>query len=248
MTHNFINLTDKQKDKPLFRVFTVNRLFEIFEENKLALVRPKKWDDPFENYMMNATGELETGELFSIGFREHFYGQCWSFTRESDALWRIYAPAKDGVRVASTPRKLLKALYAQGGKFQAINSFIGKVSYLKTKELLEFIGKPGYVQSLILDPSGIGQAQTLLFKRISFKHENEARLIYNSFGKIKSDIFKFKVDPIDLFDDIVFDPRMDYKAFAKYKIRLRELGFKKRIVKSTLYRIPKLKFKLDSRY
>ena len=45
-----------------------------------------------------------------IGFKENLYGQCWTKTRESDAMWRIYSPNKNGVRIMTTPRKLLTAL------------------------------------------------------------------------------------------------------------------------------------------
>ncbi len=243
MNNNFINLNDNQKDKPLFRVFSVQRLFEMFTNRKLTLVKPSLWDDPFENYMMNSTGELENGQLFTIGFREHFYGQCWTFTRESDALWRIYAPNKDGVRVKSSPRKLLKALYDQAGEFSNLNSFIGKVEYFKTKELTDRLNDQNKTQAFILDQSGRGQAFTLLFKRYPFKHENEVRLIYNSFGNVIGDLYNFPIDPFDLVEEIIFDPRMDNKVFSKYKYELRKLGFKARIVKSNLYKVPKLKFK-----
>lgn len=246
MRRNYINISDKQKDKPLFRIFKVARLIEVFKDKKLTLVKPSMWDDPFENYIMNATGELEDGRLFSIGFRDHFFGQCWTFTRESDALWRIYAKNKDGVRVTTTPRKLLKALFEKAGQYRDINSFIGKVDYLETKELLDLIGSSEKVQSLILDSTGYGQALTLLFKRIPFKHENEVRIIYNSLGKIKDDLFKFEINPLTLIDDIVFDPRMYYTDFKNYKTELRKLGYKGRIVKSNLYKIPNLKFKFKS--
>lgn len=97
---------------------------------------------------------------------------------------------------------------------------------------------------MILDQTGFGQALTLLFKRTPFKHENEVRLIYNSQGKVNGDLYKFEIEPFGLIDDIVFDPRMDYKKFKEEKRNLRKLGFKKRIVKSNLYKVPKFNFRL----
>lgn len=240
MDRNFINFSKKELDKKIYRVFTIQRLLEIFQEKKLALVRPYKWDDPFENYIMNSTGELEDGQLFSIGFKDHFYGQCWTMTRESDALWRIYAPEKNGVRLTSTPRKLLSALFSfNQDRFKTLTCFIGKVEYHTTARLTQILLN---ANALMTDQSGIGQARSLLLKRKPFKHENEVRLIFNSLGKIKNDVYKFDINPFELFTDMVFDPRMDYLLFKVFKEHFRKLGFKHRIVKSVLYKIPKFSF------
>jgi hypothetical protein len=191
---------------------------------------------------MNSYGELESGEKFGVGFRDNYYGQCWTFTKESDAIWRIYAPNKNGVKVTSTPRKLLKALYIQAGEFKDINSFIGRVEYWSTKKLLKQLNDGSLMRSLLIDPSGKGPVFTLLFKRIPFKHENEIRLIYNAQKPLNNKVYSFNIDPFDLFDKLVFDPRMPYSEFRQNKAILIKLGYKKSIVKSNLYRIPKLKF------
>ncbi len=245
MNNNFLNFSKDEIDAPIYRVFTQERLFQVFNDSQLTLVKPKKWNDPFENHIMNATGELESGERFQISFRENFYGQCWTRTRESDAIWRIYAPKEDGIRVTTTPRKLLKSLYDNSGTFKDINSFIGKVQYWTTNELLIQLNSAA-VSSMLLDSTGVGQAQTLLFKRKPFKHENEVRLIYNSHGNTTDDLFRFKINPNELFDDIVFDPRMKFEVFRNFKMELQKKGFKKRIVKSILYKVPKLTFKLHT--
>ena len=241
---NFINLTEKELDKPIFRVLSVNRLFQLFEDKVNVLVNPKLWEDPFENYIMNSTGEMKDGEMFSIGFRDNFYGQCWSKTRESDGIWRIYSPQKNGARIQTTPRKLLNSLYSQADEFKDISCFLGKVNYYTTPKLKDLLEKNGF--SWLTDGTGRGQAQTLLFKRTAFKHENEIRLIYNSNNKDeqKSDIFSYKINPTELIEDIVFDPRIEYAEFKRHKKNLVELGFKKKIVKSILYQGPKLKFRL----
>ncbi|MCR6721521.1 MAG: DUF2971 domain-containing protein [Chitinophagaceae bacterium] len=243
MNRNFLNLTEKEKDQPIFRVIPVNRLFELFSNKQNVLVKPKLWQDPFENFMMNSTGELEDGRLFSISFREHFFGQCWTKTRESDAMWRIYSHDVTGVRMATTPRKLLTALYTSDGKFRDINCFIGKVNYYTTSKLKTLL--QNHASGWITDSTGAGQAQTLLFKRTPFKHENEVRIIYNSQGQVTEDLFSFPIEPLTLIDDIVFDPRMEYGVFSEHKKRLRAFGFKKRIVKSNLYKAPNLKFTFD---
>lgn len=66
MEKNFINFRLMELDEPISRVFTVQRILEIFANNKNSLVHPIRWDDPFENFIMNASGELN-GRAFSIG-------------------------------------------------------------------------------------------------------------------------------------------------------------------------------------
>lgn len=243
MNRNFLNLTEKQKDQPIYRIIEPKRFFELFENKEIVLVKPKLWDDPFENFIMNAQGQLENGEIFSIEFREHFFGQCWTRTKESDALWRIYSPKKNGIRIATTPRKLLESLYKSAGQFKDINSFIGKVNYYTTPKLKELLAN--HAAKWIIDSSGAGQAQTLLFKRTPFKHENEVRIIFNSHGNEKTNLYRFPVNPIDLIDDIVFDPRIDYSEFSSQKKLIRKMGFTKRIVKSNLYKVQNLKFNFN---
>lgn len=242
MEGNFLNFKEQEIDKPIFRIIPTYRLFELFEKNINILVNPKLWDDPFENFIMNSKLKFKSGISLGIGFKENLYGQCWTRTRESDAMWRIYSPQKNGVRIATTPRKLLTDLYndvTPDGKFSA---YIGRVKYYKTKNLIELLNNKAF--DWIMDKSGEGPARTLLFKRVTFKHENEVRLIYNSFNKFKHEKIGYNTNGLELIDDIVFDPRIDYNEYRAMKEKLRNIGFEKRIVKSKLYQIPELTIKL----
>jgi hypothetical protein len=95
-----------------------------------------------------------------------FYGQCWSLTRESDAMWRIYSPNEDGVKVKTTIRKLFTPLFDKGGHDRKPNgeiynlySFIGRVKYQNTKGLLEMLNDENRMRSKVFDQSGWGQRQ-----------------------------------------------------------------------------------------
>ena len=160
MGGQLIFLTDADFDKYVYRVFSFKRLKELFIEKKLALVKPKLWDDPFENFILNAKGITKSGDTYEIAFRENFYGQCWSLTKESDAMWRIYSPAKEGVKVKSTIRKLINQLYNTSGRFRDISSFIGKVEYHSQKDLLKMLTDKTRMTGKLLDQTGWGQAST----------------------------------------------------------------------------------------
>ncbi len=86
MTNNLIHLTDSDLDRPLYRIFGFARFVEVFEEKQLTLVKPKKWDDPFENFILNSTGILPDGMEFQFGSRDAFYGQCWTLTKTVYAI------------------------------------------------------------------------------------------------------------------------------------------------------------------
>lgn len=117
MERNFLNFKAKDIDRPIFRFLTKERLFEIFKSHNNVLVSPKLWEDPFENHIMSSFIKQKTEDEkdICIGFRDNFYGQCWTQTRESDAMWRIYSPEKNGARITTTPRKLLQSLFINTG-------------------------------------------------------------------------------------------------------------------------------------
>jgi len=253
MTDNLIFLTEADLDKPIYRIFSFQRLEEIFQENKLTLVKPRLWEDPFENFILNSTGYLPDGQEFQIGFREHFYGQCWSLSKENDAMWRIYSPGKNGVKVRTTIRKLFMPLFIAGGQYKKIDgtdynlsSFIGKVKYAGEKTLLAMLKDKKRMSDKIFDQSGWGQASSFFFKRVEFKHENEIRIVYNSQGGNEFDIFKFGINPTDLFDEIVFDPRMNLLDFQVNKKKLIDWGYNKEIIQSELYKLKTFTMSLQS--
>ncbi len=243
MEKNFLNFKTEDIDKPIFRFMTVERLFEIFKTHQNVLVSPKLWEDPFENHIMSSfvNQKTEDEKEICVGFRDNFYGQCWTQTRESDAMWRIYSPSKNGARITTTPRKLLASLFSDtGNQINDFSCFLGKVEYFTTKKLCEHLDDNAI--HWLIEPTGAGLTQSLLFKRISFKHENEVRLLINSKFKpqrAKTDIYPFYFNPLEIIDDIVFDPRIDYQEFKNYKAQLRKLRFNNKIVKSKLYDMPK---------
>jgi hypothetical protein len=104
-------------------------MFELFERSELVLVRPKLWEDPSENFLLRCNLELDTGKRIDLRNEERqFYGQCWSLKRETDAMWRIYSPQKNGVKIKVRSGNLLSCLYPDSGdNFIGLKAWIGKV-------------------------------------------------------------------------------------------------------------------------
>jgi Protein of unknown function (DUF2971) len=158
----YLDLTVAERAKYVYRVISLERLLELFQKRQNVLVAPEKWDDPFENFI------LKSGRVSRRGW----YGQCWTWQRASDAMWRIYSGDKNGVRMRSTPAKLLESLpgSAQG------KAFVGRVRYLPEKPLMRFANDalaPGHLKL------ASNAARTLLVKRPAFEHEREVRLLLN---------------------------------------------------------------------
>lgn len=240
---NFINFEKESEcDRTICRIFSVARLLSIIKSNSLTLVRPKKWDDPFENFILRASASVYSSRGMWRDSSNLVYGQCWSEHFETDAMWRIYSPLKDGVKISTTAFKLRNAL-AKEVLNESESAFIGKVDYLSQKALSGLIETAWRFNTSKLH--GRALAETLLYKRVEFKHEKEVRLIYCAPDDLPdADIFSFSINPIELIDSIIFDPRMDKEVAEVYMAYLKNAGFKCIIKQSTLYEIPQLSKKL----
>lgn len=237
MNDHLIHLNGGDLRKPIYRVFSVQRLVEICSSGVNTLVRPKKWDDPFENFILARAVAAKQRRYPDITVQADFYGQCWTSLEESDAMWRIYSPDKNGVKVKTTIGKLLQSLVeATNGNGEC---FIGKVSYLEDTSLRNKLKDKSWLRDEADRPRG--RANTLLFKRREFAHEKEVRLLHLFPLPATDDLFSYPVDPLKLFDSIQFDPRISDELYGVYKHYLQtKIGFKRPINKSKLYQLPSL--------
>ena len=232
-----LNLKKLNPDTPIYRIFSKDRLFQMFQNKENVLVWPTKWEDPFENFILRAPVETEDGERGTFSFHKDFYGQCWTLHKASDAMWRIYSPNKDAVRVRTTIDKLAKSVSANLGQWAHVQAFIGKVEYLSDKGLQNFaetIFRSG------LDSSA--PARSLLVKRAAFSHEREVRVLYFEKDRVAhpDGLYRYQIDPHDLIDQIMIDPRLSLEEVEKLKGEIKSrTGYKGKIKRSLLYAPPK---------
>lgn len=230
----YLNLKKEILDKPIYRIFPINRFLNIIRTQENVLLKPKKWDDPFENLLLKS--KIRIGEeLTTFAFKDDIFGQCWTWHREKDAMWRIYSSNKDGIRVRSTPRKLLQSLKESCDLLPDVSCFIGGVRYQKRSDLIN-----SFKRINILSEDGSGIARSLLLKRIQFSHEKEVRIIYihPNEKERNNEFFRYKINPEEIFDRILFDPRMDKYLRESYSTYIKSLGYKFDCRKSTLYDLP----------
>ena len=232
-----LNLGKVKHSSYIYRIFTKDRLFQLFRDRKNVLVWPSKWEDPFENFVLKSPVQTEGGEMGTFAFHDDFYGQCWTLLQASDAMWRIYSPNKDAVRVRTTIEKLGRNLSEPLGQWAHVQAFIGKVEYRSDRALREFSGS--------IFKNGLNAealARSLLIKRSAFRHEREIRLLYLEKENVKhpDGLFRYAVDPHALIDQIMIDPRLTLCEAEAFKREIRaKTGFKGSIKRSLLYAPPK---------
>lgn len=241
-------------DTRIYRVFSSERLSEMFHDKTLSLVVPAKWDDPFENFLAKCRVEYDTYRNVDISrlFR-NFYGQCWTLNRETDAMWRIYSPHKDGARVSTTVGRLLRSIVVATDPYLSMSYYIGSVGYRTEGQLRATFENPENATAVAFDQTGRNQARILFLKREEFSHEREVRLLYrwweHDTGEQRPEqVRQFPIEPNALFDDVLFDPRLDESTLPSKTLELRSLGFANYIGQSTLYKLPNLRIRLASAF
>ncbi|MGE9268183.1 MAG: DUF2971 domain-containing protein [Verrucomicrobiales bacterium] len=235
---NFIRIDNI--DTPVYRIMPLHRLGELFKNRELVLVRPKLWDDPFENFFLKSTFLLQDGtEVSADKIADSWYGQCWTTNSDTDAMWRIYSQDKQSLRIKTTIRKLADAMWDKNDAHSSSKYHIGSVAYKPVSEIDDFRKNTGFME-LTMGAGTSRLAETLLTKRQEFSHESEIRLLYfdteNNSHLKQANIHPIHVDPTSLIDEVCIDPRIDdaidIEALTK---KIRRLGFSGSITQSTLY-------------
>jgi len=234
----FYNLKEKDLDKYIYRIISLERLEELFATKHNVLVKPSKWEDLFENFILKSKVRLLSGEIREYNFYDRFYGQCWTLHSASDAVWRIYSPNGDKVRIRTTVRKLLGSLYEVHPSLPEVRCCLGKVLYLGQKRLMDYANNT-------FDDSGIAVEnlfRSLLVKRRAFLHEKEVRLLYDEIDDkgFEKDTYSYVIEPNSLISQIMIDPRRSESEAKSIKARIRKAtGYKGVIKRSLMYTLPK---------
>jgi hypothetical protein len=236
--YTFINRDGITENDFIYRIIPKDRLYKLFNNQQNVLLQPSKWEDPFENFILKSPVQTASGQMGKFSFHDDFYGQCWTLHRASDAMWRIYSPKKDAIRIRTTIDRLASSLSKTLGNWAHVQCFIGKVNYLSEKHLKKFAAS---VFANNLSPDAL--AQSLLVKRSAFQHEREVRLLYlerEPNVKHPKGLYRYNVDPHELIDQIMVDPRLPInKAEALMNEITQKTGFKGRLKRSLLYAPPK---------
>lgn len=236
----YLDISEADQRLPVYRIISLDRLYEMFENKTNTLVMPHRWDDPFENSILGLKAQLPSGAVVEFGQRYIFYGQSWTRIYNTDAMWRIYSSDKNSVCIKTRIHKLVDplAIYALG------LVFIGKVRYFTADGLFRWAKK------VFLDteePDIRLLARTLLVKRKAFSHEQEVRLLYVDPGasnrnlnrQVPIDFFQYKIDPHAMIEKMFLDPRLSEEETSHLVEVIRNrTRFRGSISRSSLYEAP----------
>jgi len=234
----YLNINQSEFDDYIYRVISYDRFLELFDSCKNILVKPKLWDDTFENLTLKSKIKYPDGLQIDLDTHERLYGQCWTTSRASDAMWRIYSPDRKSVRIRTTIGKLLTSILIANADTPMVDSCIGRVKYLSESKIISQ-AKQAFSDNGKMTFGSL--FRSLLVKRKAFSHEKEIRLIHLDWGfEIPTDdIYSYDIDPHQLISQVMIDPRISYEEFKTIKAEIEEkTGFKGTIKRSLLYRLP----------
>lgn len=184
----------------LYRYMGLSQFMCFVENQQTYLTRVQEWEDTWETPVSRLPTKRDDGRLeYSMySATEDLYGQCWSLLHESDALWRIYSPHKEGLLIETT-----------AAKFDLLQDIrlgvLGKVSYYDhISEVFEASKRQREYPSVMAEA---------LYKRRAFEHEQEVRLVVFNHEEFLgrryqrcSRIF-FPLSAQDFVEGITIDPR-----------------------------------------
>ena len=212
------------QDEYLYRIVSYSRVLDLFNSQELHLVRPSEWDDPFEMLLQHK----RTHALFA---------QCWCRRSVSDAMWRVYSPDRQSVRLRTTREKLLTL--QEDVIRLGFDCWVKDVEYKTPTQVRVALL---YLAQNLRERYWVEDAVKALFiKRDSFDYENEVRfLVHQKQGSAMescSRSLRIRVQPHSLIESIMFDPRVDQSFYHLSKLQLEnEIRFRGSIGKSALYR------------
>jgi hypothetical protein len=241
----YINMSDDEISEPIYRIISFERLVGIFKSKQMPFVKPDKWDDPFENIIAKTIIEdFGTGGRHSfheLGIRKNSHGVCWTRNPSSDAIWRIYSYDKRAVRIESTPALLFRNISKWLKDYPKSRLYIGKVDYYNkaNKEIKQ--KAIDYARAVRSGELFKAAAESLLYKRKPFSHEDEVRaILIDQYDMSKDGVLNVNVDPHDIIQSVEIDPRASTEIVDVYKTYLiNALKFKGNISKSNLYDAPR---------
>lgn len=244
------NTIDIDQDQTVYRVLSYPRLLEVIRSNSLSLSRPSTWKDPYENFILNAIGELKDGTRVNLSdIRDSYYAQCWTEREECDGLWRNFKSKKTpSVRIKTKIKKLMNEFYDITNIFHSLSYFCGKVTYYPEKEIVELFDDE--IDFSVITGQSLFFEHGLLIKREQFSYENEIRLIFRKpnsptidLKKIKnkwdnSDYFNYSIDINNVIEEITIEPWVTDADFVTMEKEIYSLGYTGNINKSNLYERP----------
>lgn len=248
--HHFLRLPEDDNTK-VWRYMNFTKFVSLLDSQAIHFSRADVFDDPFEGTIPGATVKFMEGLLgdktedpkelaaefvhLNNTLRKFTYVNCWHLNPfESDAMWRLYALAEQGIAIQSTVARLRDALQA-------------------APEEIHF-GLVRYVDYEVIDPAIFANGLTpFIHKRKSFEHERELRAIiwmdrFDSAEPYEEDgiwltppqdrIIAVPMDIQSVVENVVVSPQSPEWFVSLVESMTKKHGLKLPITQSRLYAAP----------
>lgn len=151
------------------------KLISLISSKKIFLAKASTFEDPYEGSLTEKDREeYLKGDLFLLGHQSNLLAEelksetfisCWHMNEhESAGMWNLYTKTNESIAIVSTYKQLKNSIQP----LDENNYYIGKVNYLD------------YSQDNISNHKQ-NALSPFFHKRLSFKHEEEVRVIgYNN--------------------------------------------------------------------
>lgn len=237
-------------DIPIYQYLPFEYALQVVESRKIRFGNIwDSWEDSYELFM-HKQEYIYNGVSISDKLQEqgsNTYGQCWSLTKETDAMWRIYSPQKNSVRIQTTIGKMIQVLDQTRGMTEiegdkVVASYQTSFGFVRYRERQVIDRWIVFHQNIGLMELFEKCLNSCFIKRNEFSHENEFRFIISThnFSNSCNPIIHRKelFLPITLesfIDEIVFDPRLSEDSYRQNKSKLLAKCNSLNITKSQLY-------------
>lgn len=231
----------------IYKFYDIKKLKYVLTNKKLYLDRIQdSWEDKFENFFMKEKFIVDNEDYSIVSICRGVFGQSWTTLPESDALWRINSPDKNGVRIQTKAGKLIDATSV--GDSSSYDTWYGRVIYDDQDVIERFVSEQCSILSTSILRNLLPYSEFL--KRREFEHEHEFRVIkiLDEETSNKVEPYKricFSIDPADFIEGYLLDPRLSEAEFEKKKNLLRSLGADiKKVSQSKLYQFEPIEIRM----
>ena len=149
---------------PLWRYISFEKYIHMLLTRGLFFSFPDKLDDPFEGSVAAPTIERlrspQTAQNIETQTKKNHVVSCWhELKHESDAMWRLYTKKSCGIAIKTDFESLLRFISDMDGPRTSYKA--GRVEYVdyKTEDI------------------PVLEGMSLFYKRKSFSHECEVRVV-----------------------------------------------------------------------
>jgi hypothetical protein len=222
------DLSPLKDDLHIWRYLTFAKFVSLISSGTLYCARPDKFGDSWEGVPQQAILDTlaehfqktiqwtkeQTCHFFRNKIIPRRFVSCWHLNEnESAAMWRLYGKNEEAIAVKTTVGRLKESL-----RHEPRNFIIGQVAYGNHREW--------QLPPDIKDGPVDKWTAPFLFKRSSFEHEKEVRLIiaFNSMEDVEAE-YKANVNISKLIENIYVSPQSGEWFVEAVKSALSKYGY-----------------------